>query len=61
MKQELKYLARLLVEAVSPNRYYITLTKITSRIKYARKILAAKHYGRFARDLSSGKSQPLGH
>ena len=53
MKQELKYLARLLVEAVSPNCYYITLTKITSRIKYARKILAAKHYGSFARDLSS--------
>jgi hypothetical protein len=30
-----------LVAAVSPNSYYIALTKITSRIKYARKILAA--------------------
>jgi hypothetical protein len=41
MKQELKYPARRLVAAVSPNCYYIALTKITSRIKYARKILAA--------------------
>jgi hypothetical protein len=41
MKQELKYPARRLVAAISPNCYYIAHTKITSRIKYARKILAA--------------------
>jgi hypothetical protein len=41
MKQELNYPARRLVAAISPNCYYIALTKIISRIKYARKILAA--------------------
>jgi hypothetical protein len=41
MKEELKDPTRRLVAAISPNSYYIALTKITSRIKYARKILAA--------------------
>ena len=41
MKQELNYPARQLVAAIAPHCYYIALTKIISRIKYARKILAA--------------------